>query len=81
MSPTLSVVIPTLNAEGEIGQLLSSLEQQAIQPREILVVDSSSDDGTCDEVKEHPGVDLCIIKRYAFNHGTASRHGTKAHYW
>ena len=32
MSPTLSVVIPTLNAEGEIDQLLSSVEQQTQMP-------------------------------------------------
>lgn len=69
MSPTLSVVIPTLNAEGEIGQLLSSIEQQTIRPCDILVVDSSSDDGTRNEVGEHPGVDLCVIERSSFNHG------------
>jgi rhamnosyltransferase len=70
MSPTLSVVVPTLNAEGEIGQLLSSIEQQTIKPIEILVVDSSSDDGTCDEVKKHPDASLCIIERSSFNHGS-----------
>lgn len=69
MSPTLSVIIPTLNAEGEIGQLLSSIEQQTIQPCDILVVDSSSDDGTRNEVREHSGVDLCVIERSSFNHG------------
>lgn len=32
MSPTLSVIIPTLNAEGEIDQLLFSIEQQTQMP-------------------------------------------------
>lgn len=69
-NPTLSVVIPTLNAGGEIGQLLSSLEQQTVKPNEILVVDSSSDDETCIEVQAHPDAELCVIERSSFNHGS-----------
>lgn len=42
----VSVIIPTLNAEHEIEDLLAALERQSLRPMEILVVDSASDDGT-----------------------------------
>ena len=68
-APSLSVVIPTLNAEGQIGALLGLVEGQTVRPREILVVDSSSDDGTAAEVAGHPGAELLVIDRGDFNHG------------
>ena len=69
-APSLSVVVPTLNAEAEIDALLGLLEAQTLIPREILVVDSSSDDGTAAEVARHPGVSLMVIDRADFNHGS-----------
>lgn len=68
--PSVSVVIPTLNAKEEIGQLLSLIESQSARPDEILVVDSSSEDGTAAEVSKHPGVEFLIIDRKDFNHGS-----------
>ena len=68
-APSVSVVIPTLNAQGEIGALLSLIESQSLKPREILVVDSSSEDGTADEVAEHSEVEFLVIDRKDFNHG------------
>lgn len=56
MAPSLSVVIPTLNAAGEIDELLTLIETQTLRPFDILVVDSSSEDGTVDEVAKHPRV-------------------------
>ena len=69
-TPSLSVVIPTLNAEDEIDSLLDTIEAQSLQPLDILVVDSSSDDGTVDEVAKHPCVNLVRIERKEFNHGS-----------
>ena len=69
-APSVSVVVPTLNAQGEIGALLSLIESQSVNPREILVVDSSSEDGTADEVAEHSGVEFQVIDRKDFNHGS-----------
>lgn len=69
-TPSLSVVIPTLNAEDEIDSLLDIIEAQSLQPLDILVVDSSSDDGTVDEVAKHPCVNLVRIERKEFNHGS-----------
>lgn len=68
-TPSLSVVIPTLNAADEIDSLLDTIEAQSLQPLDILVVDSSSDDGTVDEVAKHPCVNLVRIERKEFNHG------------
>jgi rhamnosyltransferase len=65
----ISVIIPTLNAGGFIGQLLSSLLSQDLQPREIIVIDSSSEDSTADIAKKY-GVKTLTIPRRTFNHGT-----------
>lgn len=69
-TPSLSVVIPTLNAADDIDGLLDTIEAQSLQPLDILVVDSSSDDGTVDEVAKHPCVNLVRIERKEFNHGS-----------
>lgn len=66
----ISVIIPTLNAEHEIEVLLIALDRQSIQPNEILVVDSASEDKTIELVQKHKGVRLLQIDRQDFNHGT-----------
>lgn len=65
----VSVIIPTLNAEHEIEDLLAALERQSLRPMEILIVDSASDDGTVPLVKMHEGIRLLQIERCDFNHG------------
>lgn len=65
----ISVVVPTLNAEHEINGLLDTLERQSIQPIEILIVDSASEDKTIELVRKHKGVRLLKIDRQDFNHG------------
>ena len=70
MAPSLSVVIPTLNAAGEIDELLNLIETQTLRPFDILVVDSSSEDGTVDKVAKHPRVNFIRIERKEFNHGS-----------
>ncbi|MEC4887769.1 MAG: glycosyltransferase family 2 protein [Scytonema sp. PMC 1070.18] len=47
----VSVVIPTLNEALRISPLLAGLSQQSYEVREIIVVDSRSQDGTPDLVK------------------------------
>lgn len=69
-TPSLSVVIPTLNAVDEIDSLLDTIEAQSLKPLDIVVVDSSSGDGTVDEVAKHPCVNLIRIERKEFNHGS-----------
>lgn len=70
MLPSMSVVIPTLNAEGEIGALLNMIYSQSIRPQEVFVVDSSSEDGTAVEVGRHSDAEFLCIERKDFNHGS-----------
>ena len=47
----VSVVVPTLNEVERIGPCLAGLHQQTSEVREILIVDSQSQDGTREKVK------------------------------
>lgn len=47
---TVSVVVPTLNEVDRIAPCLTGLSQQGAEVREILIVDSNSQDGTRDRV-------------------------------
>ncbi|MBW4574674.1 MAG: glycosyltransferase [Aphanothece sp. CMT-3BRIN-NPC111] len=47
----VSVVVPTLNEAERISPCLAGLSQQSYEVREIVVVDSHSQDGTADLVK------------------------------
>jgi glycosyltransferase involved in cell wall biosynthesis len=44
----VSVIIPALNAADTIKRALESVAAQSVAPREVVVVDDGSDDGTCD---------------------------------
>ena len=48
----VSVVLPTLNEVHRIDPCLQGLSQQSYEVREILVIDSHSQDGTRDRVKQ-----------------------------
>ncbi|HHP7243478.1 MAG TPA: 2'-O-glycosyltransferase CruG [Elainellaceae cyanobacterium] len=48
---TVSIVVPTLNEAERIGPCLAGLSLQSYEVREIIVVDSHSEDGTVDQVK------------------------------
>lgn len=69
----ISIIIPTLNAGPYLRQLLEVLTTQSLQPEEILVVDSESNDDTESIVRETEagGIDLrfLVIKRESFRHG------------
>ena len=67
-SPTISVIIPTRNGAATLGELLAVLALQTVQPDEILVVDSLSEDETV-EVARHYGAEVTVIAREAFDHG------------
>ena len=69
-SVSLSVVIPTLNAEKEIDALLKIIESQSLKPREVLIVDSSSKDETLSIASTYAFVRCLEVKRSKFNHGT-----------
>ena len=48
----LAIVIPSLNEEYYIGDLLDSIINQTIYPKEIVVVDAESEDKTIMEIKK-----------------------------
>lgn len=74
-----SVVVLTLNAKRQIWRLLECLLAQTSVPNEILVIDSSSDDGTPEEVRRFSSCDggevvrLVEISRAEFDHGGTRR--------
>lgn len=68
-NPTVSVIIPTLNAGKSLEKLLGLLSEQSYPIKEIFVVDSESTDETVSICKESSLVKLVQIKRIDFDHG------------
>ena len=61
----VSVIIPTLNAEKFIGNLLKNLiKVQTLKPNEIIVIDSSSQDKTVKIAKSYGCKTVIIEKEY-----------------
>ena len=71
----VSVVIPTLNEAGNIREALETLDRELVYPKEIIVVDGNSTDGTIDIVKK-TNARLIIEPRRGY--GLALRVGMKA---
>ena len=63
-----SLIIPTLNAGSQFGELLSSLFHQSLPPQEIIVIDSTSTDKTADRARDYGCVVLAVAHN-DFNHG------------
>lgn len=59
----ISVVIPTLNEQDYIGNLLSNLESQTLKPDEIIVVDGNSEDQTQKTVTKFKNAKFIKTKR------------------
>jgi dolichol-phosphate mannosyltransferase len=53
----VSVVVPTLNEAARISPCLTGLSRQSYEVREMIVVDSRSQDGTVDRVKQSQASD------------------------
>ncbi len=71
----VSVVIPTLNEAGNIREAISTIDRELSYPKEIIVVDGNSTDGTLEIVKDM-NVRLIIEPRRGY--GLALRTGMKA---
>lgn len=65
--PQVGVVVVTHEARQHLAHCLPPLLRSPLRPR-ILVVNSSSDDGTV-ELARDMGVDTLVVARHAFNHG------------
>lgn len=65
---TISVIIPTLNGEQTLAGFFDALRKQTVQPDEILVGDSCSDDATV-EICAANGAAVVTVAREEFDHG------------
>lgn len=66
---TKKVIIPTYNAGSKFKDVLDTLKvQNALKKEDIMIVDSSSTDGTQELVKKY-GYELIIIPKEEFGHG------------
>jgi glycosyltransferase involved in cell wall biosynthesis len=72
---SISVVVPTFNDVGRIGDALTSIINQTLLPAEIIVADDGSDDGTGQVVREFGAGQGEVIVRYV---RLASRSGVVA---
>jgi rhamnosyltransferase len=73
MSSSIGVVIPTFQAVKHLPLCLPPLIHSPLKPT-ILVIDSSSTDGTV-ELAKTMGVETLTIPKHAFNHGTTREKG------
>jgi rhamnosyltransferase len=71
----ISIVIPTLNGGSDLERCLAAIERQRIdEPVEVVVVDSSSEDGSA-ELASDRGARVESIARTDFNHGATRNLG------
>lgn len=68
-SASVGIVIPTYNAESYWGQLQEGLDEQSVSPSRIVIVDSSSVDGTR-RLAQRAGYQVVRIPKKEFNHGS-----------
>jgi glycosyltransferase involved in cell wall biosynthesis len=71
----VSVVIPTLNEAGTIKAAIDTIDKYVMYPKEIIIVDSNSTDGTIEIVKDTNLCRLIIEPRRGY--GIALRTGMK----
>ena len=64
----VSLIIPTRNGSETLGELLAGLTIQSIQPDELLVVASESEDDTV-KIAENYGAIVKNIEFSSFDHG------------
>ena len=68
---SVSVVMPTRNRAGFIGEALDSLAKQTIPPLEVIVVDDASTDDTRERVEGHAFVSRVRYLKNAENRGAS----------
>jgi glycosyltransferase involved in cell wall biosynthesis len=72
----VSIVIPTLNEAGNILEAVTAIEKDLAYPKEIIVVDGNSTDGTIEIVKDTSFCKLIIEPRRGY--GLALKTGMKS---
>jgi dolichol-phosphate hexosyltransferase len=79
----VSIVIPTLNEAGNIRNILETIDRELAYPKEIIIVDGNSTDGTLEIVKDANSslikdADVRLIVEPRRGYGLALRKGMKA---
>ena len=72
MNISISIVIPTYNAEKYLRELLERLKQQTVTNYELIIIDSSSKDKTIELARKYTDK-VITIRSLEFDHG-----GTRA---
>lgn len=71
----ISVIIPTYNESGVIGECLESLSRQSFRDMEIIVVDDGSSDNTVKELQNSRYPELQVLKQEHKGAGAARNLG------
>lgn len=72
---SLGVIVPTLNAAQD-WPVFSAALLKNVAPDQVLIIDSSSMDGTA-ELARDSGFRVETISRFEFNHGATRQHGVR----
>jgi len=75
--PLCSIIIRAFNEEEHIGKLLTGIDQQTFQEREVVLVDSGSTDATL-EIASKYDVKIVNIKSSEFTFGRSLNRGVEA---
>lgn len=65
---SISIIIPTYNAEKYLIRLLKTIQQQSIGEYELIIIDSSSHDRTVELSKQFTE-NVVVIPQHEFDHG------------
>jgi rhamnosyltransferase len=76
----VAVIVPTCNAGKHWKEFSYGLRLQGLPANQVLIVDSSSDDETC-ELAQTEGYSVLSIKRRDFNHGGTRQLALKSVPW
>lgn len=70
---SVSVVIPAYNCADTIQDAIATARAQTHRPREIIVIDDASSDGTLEKLSQVAGPDLVVIRSRRNAGGAAAR--------
>ena len=76
MTQRCAVIVPTWQAARHLPHLLAQLRIQSVPADPVLIIDSSSTDGTVDIARAH-GCQVEVIPKAAFNHGGTRNRGAE----
>lgn len=72
----LDVVIPTYNGMGELEPVIKALRDQHLwENMQVYCIDSSSNDGTTEWLRNQPDLSLTVIDQRDFQHGRTRNQG------